>query len=298
MSTAEHPVLNLIGDHSDLAGMDVEKTYPRLPPEIEYEIFVMAFECGGKDRTALLRIAKRVRNWLIPLIYSAIVVGFNFKAGPTLSALQKYGHHVQHIFAYRYPSENEQSALFMYCPNIWNLGFWCSGSLSEAVYKLKGLRRLALDVLGTFAPLREEGADDAVPSSVPIDTQRKAWFSNITHLVVWEIPTVASSTPLDRLPNLTHFMILSSTRLDVLQHILQSYPKLKVVVWLSVHVTDENKVFVLDPHSDDAPKIDDKRLITMDARFPDNWMKAAKGELEKDLWVVAERTVEERIRDA
>ncbi|TFK73873.1 hypothetical protein BDN72DRAFT_834203 [Pluteus cervinus] len=293
MSAAEHPAS--IGDHSDLADKDVEQTYPRLPPEIEIEIFIVAFDTQKKHRTTLLCVAKRVRDWLIPLIYNTIVIDLNYTGGPMLSALQQYGHHVQQVFAHQYPSESEQTDLFTYCPNIWNLGLWCTGTLSEAVYKLKGLRRLALDFYG-FESLREEEHDGTVQPSIPIDIQKVAWFSNITHLVTSEITTIASSIPLRRLPNLTHFMILSLTPRDVLRHILQSYPKLKVVVWLLGHVTDENKVFVLDSHSDDAPKINDKRIVTMNARFSENWIRAAKGDLEKDLWVIAERTVEERRR--
>ncbi len=166
------------------------------------------------------------------------------------------------------------------------------------MYQLKGLRSLAVDFLGTFKALGEEGVDDEVQPPVPIgpDIQKIAWFSSITHLVVSEIPTIAASIPLRQLPNVTHFMVLSSIRLEVFQHILQSHPNLKVVVWLLGHVTDENKVFVLDPHSDDAPKVDDKRIVTMDARFSDNWIRAANGDGERDLWAIAERTVDKRRR--
>ncbi|TFK73877.1 hypothetical protein BDN72DRAFT_135462 [Pluteus cervinus] len=145
-------------DCPDLRDQDSQELIPRLPPEIEYEIFVLAFKSQGAGRTNLLCVARRVRDWLIPLIYNALVFGIaDSDKLPTLSAFQLYGHHIHQLLLIHVLPIPE-SQIFKYCPNIWNLGFWVGASLNEGVFGLKGVKRLVLNDLDFFrAKEPEEG---------------------------------------------------------------------------------------------------------------------------------------------
>ncbi|TFK65225.1 hypothetical protein BDN72DRAFT_845810 [Pluteus cervinus] len=69
---------------------------PRLPPELEHTIFVLAVEDDVQEAKNLLLIAKRVFDWLIPHVFKVV----QFKADYYLpiafneSVYRKYGHHV------------------------------------------------------------------------------------------------------------------------------------------------------------------------------------------------------------
>ncbi|TFK73875.1 hypothetical protein BDN72DRAFT_834204 [Pluteus cervinus] len=271
-------------DHSDRANQNGEEILPRLPPEIEYEIFTLALKLQRKDCTRLMCVAKRVEEWLAPLIYNVLSFTSVLGKRQTLSTFERYGHHVQQILIICHIPITE-SDLFKYCPNIRVLGFWFDVSLNKGVFGLKSLKSLILDDLDFFQTER--------PSMKTDDIEKKAWFSNITHIVVTTILSRHSST-LRLFPNLTHLMLLSSNSQDILRHILRSYPTLKVVVWLLLQITSDETITVIDMNSGPAPKVDDERVVTIDCNFSEQRAKAAKGEVEEDVWVVAERTVEER----
>ncbi|TFK73876.1 hypothetical protein BDN72DRAFT_834205 [Pluteus cervinus] len=307
MTTSQKSISS--GDHLDLGDEDTQQLYARFPPEIEYEIFVLAFESRKKRRTDLLCVAKRVEDWLCPHIYNVLV--FRGRNEPPLSAIQKYGHHVQQILVIDRPETPiSASDIFEHCPNIWNLGFWVGLYLSEGVFQLKDVRRLVLHDLNFFRA--EEGgrevdaiqADGSAPdkdSDLPLSTvtsiDKKIWFSNITHILVTSISTESGAVLL-QFPNLTHLGLLSSNSLQVLEYILHSHPRLEILVWLLVVIGSDDKMLVLDVTSTQAPRTDDKRVVTIDTNFTEDWTRAAKRETTEDMWKVAERTVEERKKRA
>ncbi|TFK61596.1 hypothetical protein BDN72DRAFT_849507 [Pluteus cervinus] len=284
-----------ISDRSDLNHDDAEILCPRLPPEIEFEIFRLAFEWRKKDRVLnLLCVAKRVRDWLIPVIYGALVFKAHNLEGPALSSLQRYGHHVRHVLYMRDPKPIKESDISKYCPNISSLCFWGGGSVTEDLLDLTVLKTLVSRNLDFFqTKVNDEVTPHAVPST-QTDIRRTTWCSNITHLSVSNIRTARSSLPLLQFSNLTHLMLLSSTPLAFLQQILRSRPSLKVLIWLLVAVRQQGKVSVVELHSEGAPRIDDKRVVAIDGAFSDDWLMTAAGEREEDMWALATRTVEER----
>ncbi|TFK71473.1 hypothetical protein BDN72DRAFT_436435 [Pluteus cervinus] len=125
---------------------------PRLPPEIEYEIFVFAYhDADSSGRVILLRVAKRVSEWVIPLLYRVIVLEQQcpdidpasqfrpFGRYPPISNLRRYGHHVRHLFVMNTtltPFYLEKIDLLSSCPNVTNLAFWYGASLTPDAFNL------------------------------------------------------------------------------------------------------------------------------------------------------------------
>ncbi|TFK69489.1 hypothetical protein BDN72DRAFT_840344 [Pluteus cervinus] len=252
---------------------------PRLPLEIEYEIFVLAFYNDTKRQTTLLRVAKRVSEWLIPLLYNVITVyprSPEYRHPPP-TALRRYGHHTHHI-CFR---ASDSSSFLPLCPNAYNVAFWFHSTPSPGVFNLP-VTRLTFD---DFGFLMDELDSD------PENTQLTKWCSNITHLTVAEAFTKTERKYLVHFSALEYLMILEWYDNGSLGETIKHLPRLKVAVRLLGSVSDNEKTQVVG-YSKLDEEYQDIRIIRMDALFMADWVRGAQGL--GDVFDMAEREVEAR----
>ncbi|TFK64399.1 hypothetical protein BDN72DRAFT_846641, partial [Pluteus cervinus] len=276
---------------------DASRADPFLPREIELEVFVLAFRyCEDpKSQAPLLRIAKRVSEWLLPLFYRVAIIhhdGINTRY-PPLASLEKYGHHTRHLFILNNSRKGppmSTSALLSSCPNMTNIAFWYRTPLIPGILDLP-IKRLALN--GFYLKSFEGGH-----GSNPKDTRLVQWCSNITHLSLGagELYSETDIRYLTLFPALKYLILLDHSHLDRVDVILRHCPSLRVVIGLGMvgFVRDYTTAQVCrDLDEDDGRDI---RVVKMDGLFMTDWIRGARGSDLEDIWKLAEREVEDEGR--
>ncbi|TFK61608.1 hypothetical protein BDN72DRAFT_849523 [Pluteus cervinus] len=249
-----------------------------LPLEIEYEIFMLAFYNDTKGRTSLLRVAKRVSEWLIPLLYNVIAIypGSSEYRYPPPSTLRRYGHHTHHICL----RDSASSSFLPLCPNAYDVAFWFDSAPSSGLLNLP-VKRLTFNDFGFLKDRLDSDPDDIHVTK---------WCCNITHLTVAAGFTEKERKYLVHFPALEYLMILEAHDDGRLGETIQRSPRLKVVVRLLGPVSDDRKTQVAVNHLHRGSQ--DIRIVTMDALFMADWVRGAQGF--GDVFDMAEREVEAR----
>ncbi|PPQ75651.1 hypothetical protein CVT24_010594 [Panaeolus cyanescens] len=131
---------------------------PLLPPEIERMIFEIAFDIQSpQDNWKLVSVAKRVRTWLRPLIYSTFIQFVNAKAFPNMKTYPGFidlkeicQFALNHLVDLsNLTTHDAVSDLLEKCPNLTNLACWGhidAHHLWPSLSKLSKLRRLSAKV--------------------------------------------------------------------------------------------------------------------------------------------------------
>ncbi|TFK61609.1 hypothetical protein BDN72DRAFT_883083 [Pluteus cervinus] len=263
-----------IGNDRSQATLVVEEA-PGLPLEIEYEIFVLAFYTDSKGQTTLLRVARRVSEWLIPLLYNVVTIypeSSRYRYPPSTS-LKRYGHHTHHLCF----NHANSSAILPLCPNAYNLAFWFDSERAPNVVNLP-VKKVTFDDYW-FLKKRPDTND----------TRVVRWCSNITHLGLGRLFTVKVGQYLVHFPALEYLMILDFNEYGGLAVAWKCCPRLKVVVRLLGPVSHHDKTQVV--HNTEGED-QDIRIVKMDGSFMSDWVRGAKGE--GDMWELAEKEVERR----
>ncbi|TFK59582.1 hypothetical protein BDN72DRAFT_966009 [Pluteus cervinus] len=267
----------------------ISVTDPRLPREIEYEIFFLAFYDSKpvKAKTSLFRIAKRVSEWLIPLFYNVVVIHRRMILSiiPPLTTLKKYGHHIRHLFVTltggTKPLPFSYSELLSSCPNVSNLALWYGTSPTIDIDTLDlPIQRIAI----TRFQLLREGS-----WSADSDQRFFGWCSRITHIA---LGGPESMTPSDReflvqFPALRYLLV--SELEDGIQDTLRCCPQLKVVIRLQGRLSHPGKTHVVQ---EDGNRTQDIRVVKIDGMFRADWYRGTMGLA--DMWQLAEKEVERR----
>ncbi|TFK63495.1 hypothetical protein BDN72DRAFT_902369 [Pluteus cervinus] len=252
---------------------------PRLPPELEQDIFLLAIEQTNKnlsDTLNFILVAKRVHDWLIPKIFNIVIFNDN-EASPTpfqLSTFQRYAKHVQHLFLEPHTLVQHLS-LFV---NVTNLVLWREFDASQ------------LEVLLTFNHLTRLSI--AISNNITPSPIYFTLFSKLTHLDLisscksWS-PAIIS--PLINFPLLTHLCILTGSNIEVIKLFLDQNwcSNLRVVVlWGSAEM-----VPVVPPPPwmgrDGFPVEDERFFYVLCRETIRDWESGAKGG--DDMWKVADR---------
>ncbi|TFK70763.1 hypothetical protein BDN72DRAFT_838590 [Pluteus cervinus] len=127
---------------------------PRLPRELERDIFSEVFHNGEKhkDVRQLLVVAKRVHEWLMPLVFTAIYVSRKdpwYQRDLWQQKLEDYGHHTRHLCLIPSWSGSETTLFLKSCPNVTNLMIWSGVEESYLEYIAKlPLSALSINVSG------------------------------------------------------------------------------------------------------------------------------------------------------
>ncbi|TFK61012.1 hypothetical protein BDN72DRAFT_965408, partial [Pluteus cervinus] len=302
----------IIEDKSPNAGappyLDLE---PRLPPEIEHEILVQAFQISTiNSRMNLLLVSKRAFTWINPLIYRVVVMNFQGSYVPPLSSLRKYGTHVVHMRLIGSFSSDPSSTGFpalLLCPNVTNFVMWSTLSSRSIprLFELRGLKRLLFhhpgsledDLIDLHRQLEKDQRSGHGHDRIggdPILISRQKWCENITHLAWGTISSDETRLPLFTLfPNLTHFLIGGWNSSNVVLEILRFCPRLEVFIWLLANFDSSDATFVIEPSvKGKSLDLGDIRIVTIEGDLINDWVRGTKGG--DDMWVIAERKVEER----
>ncbi|TFK64393.1 hypothetical protein BDN72DRAFT_963238 [Pluteus cervinus] len=262
----------------------IPTTDPRFPPEIEYEIFLTAFYACKllKSQTMLLRVAKRVSEWLVPLFYNVVIIrqhGIRSKL-PPLATLKKYGHHIHHLFVMVTDSHGtlpfSHSDLLSSCPNVSNLALW-SGTFPTINMLDLPIRKVALTSLSILRNLLERS-----------DPKLVGWCSNITHIAMADSITEYDRRLLGYFPALRYLLVPDFD--TGVQEALRRCPQLRVVILLQGHVSwEDDRTQVIQ---EDRNASRDIRVVRVDCLFRGDWTRGTKGL--PDMWDLAEKEVERR----
>ncbi|TFK65756.1 hypothetical protein BDN72DRAFT_845207 [Pluteus cervinus] len=238
---------------------------PRLPPELERFIFTDALRNHFQDPTDLFLVAKRVREWLIPLAFEVVLI-HRLRSFPiqfnTLSDFEAYGPHIRHLLVSRLWSDISRNLdeRLAKCPNITNLALWWASPpiRISSIMNLSSLTQLSID---TNYLLKEALATTEVPM-----------FSNITHLDTMgthAAEKIEEDFTLMALhfPALTHIAFLWG--LALFKCVLQQFKSLKALVsWRTGELgIDKGRR---------SPVDDDRVVMIFLARIGD-WENAARG---------------------
>ncbi|TFK61019.1 hypothetical protein BDN72DRAFT_850023 [Pluteus cervinus] len=268
----------------------IEIAAPQLPPELEYEIFTIAYHQDPDSRLNLLLVSKRVYEWLIPVICKIMVIARFPKANhPPPEIFKKYGHHVKHILfsdprTFTYPVD--EGEILELCPNVFNLVLWFSTTTPAEVFNLR-LERL------TLQPFSDKFEDEMQRLRKTDEEKYCKWSKSITH-IAWPSIKLVGCELLSSFPNLTHFLI-GDWNLDVpriVEYMVKWCGGLEVLVVLmgKMPIPDTAGSYVHD--SLDGAVFEDSRVVVVERYYVLDWVEGARGG--DDLWKVAERTVNER----
>ncbi|TFK73811.1 hypothetical protein BDN72DRAFT_834154 [Pluteus cervinus] len=252
---------------------------PVFPREIECVILQMALKGDMNDAKNLLFVAKRVFDWLIPILYNVIVLdsleeGVAWPPLPLpIAKLPQYGLHVHHLFVTRSTRDKNLDQYLKYCPNIVDFASW--EELSQA--QIKRVLRL---------PLSQLHLSGTAVRGMPLTPSTFALLSHVTHF------EDDDHTFLSRLPSLSHFVDnIGGNSATIYVEFLQQHPRLKVLI---VWVPDFNFGFLPEVVDWVIPELDDARVVHLKFGTIENWRMKAWGD-PGNAWSFAERVVEGRL---
>ncbi|KAJ7471603.1 hypothetical protein B0H11DRAFT_2039198 [Mycena galericulata] len=272
--------------------------YPKLPPELEREIFETSAFFHPECMPALLQVARRVKIWIEPQLYRVISTSALSMGGKRMFRHRDHGvlrklirsqpihwrEHVRHIHFVGYRNREAVQDILSVCNNTVNLAF--GGSYSSL---LPFLEKLPLQRLsGSFSV-------DKTDFSGPL-------FAQITHLdinihEVWDDDDLPigwdTCSGFALLPRLTHLSfsqeaIPSSVFEGALEH-CKSLTVL-VFVWPSRTARLSGDAAYLKLQRDDPRFV---MLVVADRL--DDWEFGARGG--EDYWDTADKMVKARLAE-
>ncbi|TFK72865.1 hypothetical protein BDN72DRAFT_957041 [Pluteus cervinus] len=201
---------------------------PKFPADIERLIFEQAARDHRPNLTALMLVARRVKPWLEPILYS-IVVRRNVRNGrkgysPPTKNLSKYAHHVRSFLVYFHLDEATLLRHLTLCKNL-TIKTRANRKLSTTTYQI-GLVSGSRGVLLALSqlPLRQLGIHlGALPEftdgSIAVNFLAPP-FRNLTHLEIMDVSSTWERLDGFRdLPNL-RYLSVAIIDLDLIKRIL------------------------------------------------------------------------------
>ncbi|KAJ7059731.1 hypothetical protein C8F01DRAFT_1145474 [Mycena amicta] len=272
---------------------------PRLPPELECEIFELAAATYPGTVPLLMRVARRVLEWTEPFLYRIVRVENSKHFDAFLRALRTkpapfLNSSVRHVLFEAVFACTVEICLEIIskCRGITTIGTTNSFTGLDALAALNtlpNLRHLTVSLRELFA---EEDSEDW--DKVRINPSEPA-FAHVTHLVLHDSMDLNSHVvipALPGLPRLTHLrlMLHGLTHNDV-RHILSNCPHLKVLL-----LTNRS----ISPFDAQGYPLEDPRLVWAFAsnaynQFWSDWERGVLGLV--DLWTLAEELVDRRTKN-
>ncbi|KAJ7463578.1 hypothetical protein FB451DRAFT_1264943 [Mycena latifolia] len=261
---------------------------PALPPELEREIFEIAALLHAPSMPALLRVARRVKVWIEPMLY--LVLSITRDTGRplqiSLGAVHRvmdekpaafFHRHLQFLNGF---TADEIIDILSACKNTVNLDI---SGVARAPSLLPLLGQMPLQRLSANLP-------PPFPSPGGIDFSHPL-FSQITHLDVsmFHMPWGTWATGLALLPQLTHLSFHHPhPPHSACQHILQGCERLQVFVLLY----RVQYYVALNLMAREQLATDPRFIMLSVESASDDWVVGARtGE---DFWVRAEALLKEK----
>ncbi|KAF8907893.1 hypothetical protein CPB84DRAFT_1843739 [Gymnopilus junonius] len=258
---------------------DLDDGSPHLPEDLERLIFERAaYEWTPEHSSKLLLIARRVYNWVHPLVYRVFIQleSHKFPDFETNSSLilDDVGKYVKHLLAG--DDTAQLDLLLSSCPNIRNLALWYSATLCNHVDAMRNLRLTTLSA----------DLEDFPPQKLLSPT-----FYNLTHLDIINLgydPSWKDWTVLADLPKLMHIMIALEfpDDNDVVEQCLEHCKVLQLFVFW------KESGLGFPTETRDLEAISDERLVLvrhdsdLSKELRHEWDKGARGGIY--YWMTAE----------
>ncbi|KAJ6480025.1 hypothetical protein C8R47DRAFT_604720 [Mycena vitilis] len=273
---------------------DSTSVCPRLPPELERAIFEVAALAEPAMIQTFLRLARRVRIWIEPLLYRVIWVDSHPHADRTYAAFDsldsKPAGFLKNAVRHMYMDETshfsraEARTLLRLCENLTDLtvlGRFAEPGLLPILATIQ-LQRLTVDLTDLF------GGRDAIDFDHPL-------FTSITHLHIWDQCAAHEAEIYSQvvvLPALTHLCVNENKSPALFRAILNKPQPLKVVVdlWPSYR---EREATVMTK----VISLTDPRFVVASVAFTGHrayWAAGAEGGRDLDIWTEAENRVAQR----
>ncbi|TFK65754.1 hypothetical protein BDN72DRAFT_845205 [Pluteus cervinus] len=269
---------------------------PKLPPEIEQQVFLSALSNDAKDRGNLFLVCQRVHQWLAPVTFQ-VVISTAHRTFPTplsLINLERYGGYIQHLAVHMAmldpdvdfttsddPKRNQiLDNVLRGCPNLVNL--WIDGishTPAQHIISLKHLptfplTRLAIDFPVLFDYIRSQPnyqtTSNEESTMIPL-------FPGITHLHAQKEPFnkafEADSIRIlaTHFPNLTHLSLntwMAYPHVAAIRPILDTCKSLQQLLWWHWRSSTVPSL----PLS-----IDDSRIVPITWYPMEFWQQGAQG---------------------
>ncbi|KAJ6529745.1 hypothetical protein B0H19DRAFT_1274138 [Mycena capillaripes] len=269
--------------------------YPRLPSELERTIFEIAALSCPTDIPILMRAARRIKQWVEPLLYRVVFLTHypsdhftakGFQIVPLGIFLMKiatnplgFQNAVESVYLlYDFTDIFTLRTILAACPRINNI---CAKSVMAprhlpVLSQLESLRRLEVDLQRLFRP-------QAVDFTHPL-------FRNVTHLVVRDdcgfLPSDFGEA-LSHIPHLTHiaFSPISTSEellmtLGTVLEMVRDHTRLECIVFF---ISSEDA----DIADDIWRYLEDSRVVCISLTNPPlNWARGAT--TGHDHWALAE----------
>ncbi|TFK73867.1 hypothetical protein BDN72DRAFT_834200 [Pluteus cervinus] len=244
---------------------------PRLPLELEREIFTVALRQQPRDARNLFLVARRVAEWLNPVFYG-VVSAYTGKEWPpslSLSQIEPYAYHVRHLNC----SQSLAVPLLQCCPNISNLAVWTYISRRdfENVLKLP-IRRLSIKITKFFKVSRAS----------------LTFWSRITHLDVSNRHSWDARGILPHFRALTHLAMFADLSAGLVEDCLLYGKGVKALLLLSDE-TGGGKLLEVNPSSDEDLRI---IRVVFGYLYIEDWQEGAWGRM--DMWAFADEVIKRR----
>ncbi|KAF7303476.1 hypothetical protein MIND_00576600 [Mycena indigotica] len=212
---------------------------PRLPPELERTIFEMVAWQWRGSIPPLLRVARRVKHWLEPILYETILVTEDQDSVADVIYWHST-HEIKSLIAQRDPasfsalvhnvflsptiSEDERNHICESFPNLSNLYTTLKAALNAPLPRL----------LKLYAPPHVLSFDQSTLSTRFPSLTHLYLFSRSIPLYVWAVGPLKNVTwsALGQLPRLSHLLLTSSPGTPALDSILESCPSLILLLIL------------------------------------------------------------------
>ncbi|TFK61985.1 hypothetical protein BDN72DRAFT_849164 [Pluteus cervinus] len=262
---------------------------PRLPPELERLIFIYALRDSIQVQLAthLFLVAKRVREWLLPLAFEVVHFGGNWTFPITFTPhhFEAYGLYIHDLLVDFEKEPNGHDRLVRYlglCPNLANLAVWQlprpPPDRLDYLLQLPKLTHLTIDVIGLLyltSPIivGNQGTLISSQTHAPL-------FPHITHLnTIYVTRNILDSDDdiiaLSRhFPNLTHvsFTNPSDRHSTALRLALERWDRLEVLL-----------LKFLWGHRGVEDPLKDQRVMLISMHNLDDWAVAAL-----NIWELAD----------
>ncbi|KAJ7124232.1 hypothetical protein C8R44DRAFT_783205 [Mycena epipterygia] len=263
---------------------------PRLPEDLEREIFEITAFQDPASLPQLLRVARRTLLWLEPHLYGVIVIlddtsmltrmRDRIKRKP--AAVWRDG--PRHLFLCIHSDAAFAAEILTKCTSLENLMLYCDPEQPRQflpqLEAMPRLRRLGIDMHDFFGP--------TIGSPGGIDLSGPA-FAGLTHLLLMdsELDAVVEvwCTQLALLPRLTHLALVDDAPGATITAILARFPALHVLVSLR----QDFRRYTLESLVRRMGIVDVRFVCLFFMSFTDDWETGARGG--EDFWVRADSFV-------
>ncbi|KAF9023677.1 hypothetical protein BDZ89DRAFT_1069703 [Hymenopellis radicata] len=230
---------------------------PKLPPELEWEIFELAAEAGTEDCAKYMLVSRQVYHWVKPALYAHLIVVEGLGHSPKLDGhiiplIEPNHRFVKHLCVTNFTRLDLIIPFIQKCINLLSLAFWNSDLL-----EISNLRFLA-----HFRHLRRLSVHMNTLVDASLEATEDSWFPVLTELEIYTGPTNISR--FNQLPIFPSLLILNFRMIDVCPLILsvfdavhEVYPHLRVGCVFSMYARS-GAIRVVNAHHSHVAAYKDK----------------------------------------